>query len=64
MIEYAKTILPKVSFSRQLFQKELTKCINWVEKEEMENLRIWCFDNFGDRYPIVLKNAFNYNAAS
>ena len=58
MLEYAKTILPKVSFSKQLFRKELMKCINWVEEDQVEELCNWCFQNFNDMYPDVLAECF------
>jgi len=58
MLEYAKVILPKVSFSRELFQKELTKCINWVGDSELNQLREWCFRNFSEMYSDVLAKAF------
>jgi len=58
MLEYAKVILPKVSFSRELFRKELAKCINWVGEPEMGNLKEWCFENFRDMYPDILVSAF------
>ncbi len=58
MIEYAKVILPKVSFSEELFQKELLKCINWVNQGEIEDLREWCFANFGELHPEILEKAF------
>lgn len=63
MLEYAKVILPKVSFSRELFQKELTKCIKWVGDSEMDELREWCFENFGENYSDVLMKAFAMKAA-
>lgn len=63
MLEYAKVILPKVSFSRELFQKELHKCINWVNDSEVENLRKWCFENFMGMYPDILTEAFEKTAA-
>jgi hypothetical protein len=63
MLEYAKSILPKVSFSRELFKKELNKCINWVEQNQLNELRIWCMDNFNDLYPVVLADAFSDVAA-
>ena len=63
MIEYAKVILPKVSFSRELFQKELLKCIGWVKKNEVEELRNWCFENFNEMYPNLLKETFDNRAA-
>lgn len=58
MLEYAKVILPKVSFSKELFSKELAKCINWVEPDQLQNLRDWCFENFKEMYPDVLAEAF------
>ncbi|AHW59038.1 hypothetical protein SAMN05444285_12950 [Draconibacterium orientale] len=58
MLEYAKVILPKVSFSRELFSKELAKCINWVEPDQLQNLRNWCYENFKEMYPDVLADAF------
>lgn len=63
MLEYAKVILPKVSFSRQLFRKELEKCINWVEVPDLIELKEWCYENFGDMYPEILNQAFTEIAA-
>jgi hypothetical protein len=63
MIEYAKVILPKVSFSRELFRKELAKCINWVSDSEIVNLKEWCYENFSEIYPDILKSAFSMKAA-
>ena len=63
MLDYAKVILPKVSFSRELFRKELLKCINWVNKGEVDELRSWCFENFSEIYPEILSEAFGSKAA-
>ena len=63
MLEYAKIILPKVSFSKDLFRKELNKCIQWVEKEELPELYSWCHKNFGKTYPDVISKAFSNVAA-
>lgn len=63
MLEYAKIILPKVSFSKQLFQKELAKCISWVEPEQLQELYSWCYDNFKEIYPNVIAEAFSDIAA-
>jgi hypothetical protein len=63
MLEYAKVILPKVSFSRELFRKELIKCINWVEPKQVPELRTWCYKNFTQLYPNVLAEAFENIAA-
>ena len=63
MLEYAKVILPKVSFSRELFRKELAKCINWVGDSDISNLKNWCFENFMEMYPDILTEAFSQKAA-
>ncbi len=57
MIEYAKTILPKVVAYKELFRKELLKCINWAEKDERKELYRWCYLNFFDTYPDILTEA-------
>lgn len=63
MLEYAKVILPKVSFSRELFRKELTKCISWVGKSELNTLKEWCFENFREMYSDILNDAFTMKVA-
>lgn len=63
MLEYAKVILPKVSFSKSLFSKELKKCIQWVEEDQVIELYKWCYENFGETYPDVLSEAFANIAA-
>jgi hypothetical protein len=63
MLEYAKVILPKVSFSRELFRKELAKCINWVGDSDLISLKEWCFENFQEMYSDILAEAFSVKAA-
>ena len=64
MIEYAKVILPKVTFSRELFRKELFKSIKWVEGgDELAELHRWCVDNFNHLYPNIISEAFEGLAA-
>lgn len=63
MLEYAKIILPKVSFSKDLFSKELQKCINWVEPDELKELHDWCYEHFKDTYADVLAEEFANIAA-
>ncbi len=58
MLEYAKVILPKVSFSKDLFNKELNKCIGWVEEDQVRELFVWCNENFRDLYPDIISKAF------
>jgi hypothetical protein len=52
-----------VSFSKELFAKELRKCINWVEKDQINELYAWCYENFNTTYPDVLSKAFSGIAA-
>jgi hypothetical protein len=64
MLEYAKVILPKISFSKDLFRKELEKCVNWVEEPgELDELIKWCTAKFGKLYPEILNEVFSTNAA-
>lgn len=63
MLEYAKVILPKVSFNKELFTKELLKCISWVDDSELDLLKDWCFKNFEHVYPEILAKAFEMEAA-
>ena len=63
MMEYARVILPKVSFSRELFRKELMKCIDWVGESELSELKEWCFENFKEMHSDILTKAFAKRAA-
>jgi hypothetical protein len=58
MLEYVKTILIKVSFDLKLFEKELKKALKSLVKEEIIELKSWCFNKFGDSYEPVLKKCF------
>lgn len=60
MIELSKNILTKVSFDKQLFQKELVKAVNWIsESEDLQSFKDWCVVEFGHLYPTVLKKVFS-----
>lgn len=58
MLEYAKTILEKVSFDRCLFEKELRKALSNLLKEEVQTLRSWCYEKYGQVYAVVLDQCF------
>lgn len=58
MLEYTKTILKKVSFDARLFEKELRKAIKALVKEELQELKRWCYATFADRYAFILKKCF------
>jgi len=61
MFEYAKVILPNVR--KELFQKELIKCINWLEPQEYYEFKNWCYANFKEIYPDILEEVFSVIAA-
>lgn len=46
MLEYCKVILEKVSFSHELFKKELHKSSNLLSEDEMDQLYSWCKNRF------------------
>jgi len=41
MLEYVKTVLVKVSFSKNLFRKEYRKSLSWLSKSESQELKDW-----------------------
>ncbi|MGV3560143.1 hypothetical protein [Larkinella arboricola] len=58
MLEYIKTILQKVSFDKQLFEKELKKAIGLLVPEEVKQLKSWCYEKFSNLYLTVLNRCF------
>lgn len=59
MLEYVKTILQKVSFSKQLFERELKKGIRYLLPAELEEFRDWCYDSFGISHRPILNRYFS-----
>ncbi|MBC5993017.1 hypothetical protein [Pontibacter cellulosilyticus] len=58
MLEYIKTILLKVSFDKMLFEKELRKAFKVLIKEELQELKKWCYAQFSGMYLLVLNKVF------
>lgn len=58
MLKYVKTILTRVSFDALLFEKELRKAIKLLVKEEIEELKVWCYENFKIEHEEVLVRCF------
>lgn len=58
MLEYFKTILVKVSFDVQLFEKELKKALTSLMAAEIDELKQWCYSKFSNRYQNVLNRCF------
>lgn len=58
MLNYFKTILSRVSFDARLFEKELRKAIKMLIAEELQELRSWCYANYGNQYRTILNRCF------
>ena len=64
MLEYAKTILLKVSFDRILFEKELRKALRMLLPDELVQLKAWCYEQFSNLYHRILNRVFAQSAAA
>ncbi|SNC75368.1 hypothetical protein SAMN06265337_2839 [Hymenobacter gelipurpurascens] len=58
MLEYAKTILLKVSFDKILFEKELRKALRMLVPMELSELKSWCYQQFSKVYSRILNRVF------
>lgn len=60
MLEYVKLILQKVSFDKKLFEKELKKAIASLINDEVQLLKTWCYEKFGQSYALILHRCFAF----
>ena len=58
MLEFQKFVLQQISDDRVLFKKELQKSILWLKPEEIENLKEWVTDRFGNTYNDTIMEVF------
>lgn len=58
MVELVKTILIKVSFDKLLFQRELRKGLEWIDKKDRKEFEEWCYARFRDQHKDVLDILF------
>lgn len=58
MLDYVKTILLKVSFSKSLFEKELRKALRLILPPDVPYFRAWCYQEFSRLYRTVLNRVF------
>mgnify|MGYP000076279653 FL=1 len=58
MLEFSKDVLQKVSFDHILFEKELTKSLQWINQTDAKNLREWCLEMYGNKYSDIIQQAF------
>ena len=59
MLEFSKNVLQKVSFDHLLFEKELTKSLQWINQTDSESLREWCLEMYGNKYAHIIQQAFD-----
>ena len=59
MLEFSKNVLQKVSFDHHLFEKELTKSLQWINQTDAESLREWCLEMYGNKYSHIIQQAFD-----
>lgn len=59
MLEFKKRVLQKVSFDLELFEKELGKAAKWLLDEELEELKVWCYETFSEKYKSIIDRCFN-----
>lgn len=64
MLDYVKTILVKVSFSKMLFEKELRKALRHVLPAELTAFRDWCYEQFARLHWTVMNRIFAQHAPS
>jgi hypothetical protein len=58
MLNYVKTVLARVSFDARLFEKELRKAMKMLVAEELQELKNWCYANFGGEHQAILNRCF------
>ena len=58
MLNYIKIILEKVCFDKILFEKELRKGLKELLPNEIKDLKVWCYEKFGQIYIKVLNRVF------
>lgn len=59
MLDFAKSILIRVSFDENLFLKELRKLIIWSNNENIDELKDWCKYTFGHQYGESIETTFS-----
>ncbi|QDA62559.1 hypothetical protein [Hymenobacter jejuensis] len=64
MLEYAKTILLKVSFDKILFEKELRKALRMLAPTELVELKEWCYQQFARLYRRILNRVFTQSTTA
>lgn len=59
MLEVQKKVLDGVSFSKDLFKKELIKSYAWLNQEELEEFKAWVLNEFINIHPEIIAEVFD-----
>ena len=60
MLDYCKTILEKVSFDSNLFEKELRKAMTYIQPHEIKELLHWAHQNLGPNIVEVINKIHKF----
>ncbi|MBN1598748.1 MAG: hypothetical protein JW894_10670 [Bacteroidales bacterium] len=63
MLEHQKKVLEQLSYDKVLFRKEILKSFRWLKSYEIIMLHNWLKDNYGQKYPDVIQDVFEFIAA-
>ncbi len=59
MLTMIKDVLSKIAFDITLFEKELRKSMQWLNTDERQQLKEWCYAQFNtQQYATVLERCF------
>lgn len=59
MLQYCKTILQKVSFNQNLFEKELGKALSYLDPTDRFQFIEWTSRTFGDMAATIIDRYLN-----
>lgn len=58
MLELQKFVLQQVADNSALFKKELQKSFMWLRSEEIELLRVWVMEQYGNNHQDIINEVF------
>jgi len=57
-IRYAKEVLSKVSFERNIFKRELKKFLNIIHPDQHQEFKEWCINEFKSEHLETIESVF------
>jgi len=58
MLELSKLVLQKVSFDKNLFNKELGKSLVWIKGEDRPKFKNWVKEKYGNSFGKEISQVF------